>query len=445
MSSAWSLRREASPENSRLIIERAHEELVSGNTADVRLDDVRPLVRDSWRRSLANLVGAEGLPPLDLASPQLDEYRRAHPLAGVIDMIRGLLVPGDPDDAGVVVAVGDAAGRLLWVEGDRRVRLLTGDMGFVPGANWSEDAVGTSAPGTAIALDRSVQIRGAEHFNRLVQPWSCTAAPVHDPETRRILGVIDVTGGDQVVTPQAQLLVDATARAVEGELLLARLRAREAAPPRRPARRVETARATLRVLGRDRALLEVAGDGVETVSELGLRHAELLLMLATHRQGLSAERLGELVYGDAEATVTLRAEVVRLRKALEKAAPHVRLESRPYRLTVPLETDAHQVLSLLDRGAHRVALAAYRGDVLPDSTAPGVEEFRESVRTALREALLAEASVDVLLAYADTAAGADDEQVLRLCLSMLPARSPRRSGLVARIERLDAVDGEKHS
>lgn len=438
MSSAWSVRREASPENSRLIIERAHEELVAGNTADVRLDDVRPLVRESWRRSLAHLVGAEGLPPLELAAAQLDEYRAAHPLAGVIDMIRGLLVPGDPDDAGVVVAVGDAAGRLLWVEGDRRVRALTGDMGFVPGANWSEDAVGTSAPGTAIALDRSVQIRGAEHFNRLVQPWSCTAAPVHDPETRRILGVIDVTGGEQVVTPQAQLLVDATARAVEGELLLARLRAREAAPPRRASRRPEAVRATLRVLGRDRALLDIAGGGVETVSELGLRHAELLLMLATHRQGISAERLGELVYGDPDASVTLRAEMVRLRRALEKAAPHVTLESRPYRLVAPVETDAHQVLSLLDRGAHRVALASYRGDVLPDSRAPGVEEFRESVRLALREALLAEASVDVLLAFADTAAGADDVEVLRLCLSMLPARSPKRAGLVSRIERAES-------
>ena len=60
------------------------------------------------------------------------------------------------------------------------------------------------------------------------------------------------------------------------------------------------------------------------------------------------------------------------------------------------------------------------------------------MRTALREALLAEASVDVLLAFADTAAGADDEEVLRLCLSLLPARSPKRAGLVARIERLEA-------
>jgi hypothetical protein len=440
MPSSWSPRREGSPDASRLLIERAHEEFVRGNDDDERLKDVRGIVRDSWRRSLDGLVGLEALPPLALTAEQLERARREHPLAGVMEMIRTLLIPGEPDESGVVVAVGDEAGRLLWVEGDRRVRTLTGDMGFVPGASWAEDAVGTAAPGTALRLDRSVQIRGAEHFNRLVQPWSCTAAPVHDPETRRILGVIDVTGGAEVETPQAQLLVDATARAVEGELLLARLRAKPqaaASAGRRRAAPVEV-RATLRVLGRDRALLEVAGEGVETVTEVGGRHAELLLVMATQRQGVSAERLAELVYGDPEASVTLRAEMVRLRKVLEKTAPALVPESRPYRLGAPLETDAQHVLSLLDRGAHRVALAAYRGDVLPDSTAPGVEEFRDTVRTALRDALVAEASVDVLLAFTETAAGADDDEVLRLCLGLLPARSPKRAGIVARIERLEA-------
>lgn len=444
MAGPWSSRREVSPQTSRLLIERAHEELVAGNPADARLGDIRPLVRDSWRRSLAHLVGTEAPPRLDLTSDELDAYRSRHPLAGVMDMVRSLLLP-EPD-AGVIVAVGDAAGRLLWVEGDRHVRALTGDMGFVAGANWSEDAVGTSAPGTALALGRSVQIHGAEHFNRLVQPWSCTAAPVHDPETRRLLGVIDVTGGPDAATPQAQLLVDATARAVEGELLVARLRARgvradgSRAAGRGRTRAQAAAHAetvTLRVLGRDRALLEVAGDGRERVAELSARHAEILLMLAVHRQGVSAEALGELVYGEGRGD-SIRPELVRLRKVLDHIAPGLAPQSRPYRLPRAVETDAHHVISLLDRGAHRVALAAYPGPVLPDSTAPGVEEFRASVRVALREALLAEASVDVLLGYADTDEGAMDADVLALALSMLPARSPRRAGIVARLERLEA-------
>ena len=105
MPSPWSSRREVSPETSRLLIERAHDEFVGGNDADPRLRQVRGLVQDSWRRSLAHLVGPDGTPPLDLTSEELEAYRSAHPLAGAIDMIRALLLPGgDPEaDAGVVV------------------------------------------------------------------------------------------------------------------------------------------------------------------------------------------------------------------------------------------------------------------------------------------------------------------------------------------------------
>lgn len=439
MSSAWQPSREPAP--ARLLIERAHEELVSGNIGDERLQSVRALVRESWERSWRQRVGAEGLPPLDLTADALDAYRLAHPLAGAMDTIRSLLLPGSAEDSGVVVAVGDHAGRLLWVEGDVNQRILSGEMGFVEGANWSERAVGTSAPGTALELGSSVQIHGAEHYNRLVQPWSCTAAPVFDPEDRRILGVIDVTGGSEAASPQARMLVDATARAVEAELLVARLRAR-AAPAETahvPAarRRHAPERAALHVLGRDRARLEVSGADGERSVELSARHAEILLLLAVHRQGLSADRLAELVYGEGSSADTLRPEMVRLRKAVERVWPALVPESRPYRLAVPLETDAQDVLSLLDRGAHRVALSAYRGPVLPDSTAPGVEEYRESVRSTLRETMRTEASIDVLLSYAEIPEGSEDAEILRLCLELLPARSPKRAGLVSRIERLE--------
>ncbi len=437
MSSPWSASRDVSPETSRLIIERAHEELVAGNLDDHRLRQVRPVVRASWERARNYRIDAEVAPPLAFTAQQLEEYRREHPLASAMEMIRALLLPGDPDESGVMVAVGDHAGRLLWVEGDLHTRVRTGDMGFVAGANWAEDAVGTTAPGTALVIGESLQIHQAEHYSRLVQPFSCSAAPVFDPETRQILGVIDVTGGPEVATPQARLLLDATARAVESEMLVARLKARsEEQIVRRPRRKPTATRAVLRVLGRDRARLEVTGPESENVVELSARHAEILLMLAVHRQGLSAERLGELVYGEGASADTLRPEIVRLRKVLEKISPELTPESRPYRLSIPLETDAHDLLLLLDRGAHRVALTAYRGPVLPESLSPGVEEFRESVRAALREAMLTEASLDVLLSYAEIPEGAEDEEILRLCLEMLPARSPRRAGLVSRIEKL---------
>ena len=93
-------------------------------------------------------------------------------------------------------------------------------MAFVPGADWSERAAGTSAPGTALALGRSVQIVGAEHFNTTVRPWSCSAVPVRDRTTGTIIGVVDLTGGADAVGPAALPLLEATVAAVEAELQL---------------------------------------------------------------------------------------------------------------------------------------------------------------------------------------------------------------------------------
>ena len=115
-------------------------------------------------------------------------------------VIRRLLVE-DATDAGLLVAVCDAAGRLLWVEGEHRAAHAAEQMHFVAGAGWNEAHAGTNAPGTALALDHAVQIFGAEHLPRTVTPWSCSAAPIHDPDTGALLGALDLTGGDDVAAP----------------------------------------------------------------------------------------------------------------------------------------------------------------------------------------------------------------------------------------------------
>ena len=56
-------------------------------------------------------------------------------------------------------------------------------MNFAEGTLWSEGGAGTNAIGTAIALDHAVQVFGPEHFSDPVQRWTCSAAPIHDPDT----------------------------------------------------------------------------------------------------------------------------------------------------------------------------------------------------------------------------------------------------------------------
>jgi hypothetical protein len=396
----------------------------------------RRVVAESWERARDRRLDPERLlPEFELPEGDIAEYRRQHPLSQLLPVVRTLLL-NDIQGSGLIVALGDEKGRLLWVEGDSSAKRSAEDMRFVEGAGWAESRVGTSAPGTALVLDHGIQIRGQEHFNVMVQNWSCTAVPIHDPVTRAILGFLDITGDDRAVGPHTLPLLEATAAAMEAELMVSRLRTtpRSTTAKSRIAHATAAAPATLSVLGRDVALLS---DGRRIVS-LSARHSELMALLSWHPRGLSAEELASLVYGDPGAVLTLRAEMVRLRHALEVLDPRLAPLSRPYRLLNPLDSDVARVLALLDRGAHRRAVEAYTGPVLPNSSAPGIDEIRESLSTRVRESLLSDASVDVLLDYAG-AAGDDDRGILMAALGMLPPRSPRRAGIVARLELLDRL------
>jgi hypothetical protein len=327
-------------------------------------------------------------------------------------MIRSLLTQ-PAESSGHVVAVGDALGHLLWVEGDRGLRARAEEMGFVAGAQWSEAAAGTNAPGTALTLDAPVQIFASEHFRDTVQPWSCTAVPIHDPHSGRVLGVLDVTGQEQVATPQALAMVRATAMAVEHWLAV-----------QRPAQ----AGTQLLVLGRTRAVLRRGGGE----QQLSARHSELLLLLAMAPQGLSGEQLAVMLHEHDVPLVTLRAEMARLRKILGDGF----VRSRPYRLGEDVLTDVREVVDALDRGDIRGAMALYVGPVLPASQSPEIAEMRGDVRARVRRAALISRDPEVLLQFVVGEDGRDDVEVLQAALGALPASSPKRIGLMARLDRL---------
>jgi transcriptional regulator of acetoin/glycerol metabolism len=91
-------------------------------------------------------------------------------------------------------------------------------MNFAEGTLWSEGGAGTNAIGTALAAEHAVQVFASEHFNEVVQAWTCAAAPVHDPDTGQMIGVIDLTGEMSTVHPHSMAVATATAQAVEAQL-----------------------------------------------------------------------------------------------------------------------------------------------------------------------------------------------------------------------------------
>ncbi|WP_308161117.1 transcriptional regulator [Cellulomonas sp. GbtcB1] len=414
----------------------AHERFLSTGT----VTGVRAVVADSWRRSLRSGVDPERpAPPVALTDADLRSYRSEHPLQHALPVVRGLLLDAAVTE-GFLVALTDADGRLLWVAGDARVRRAVEGVGFVEGAAWDEAHAGTNAPGTALATGHDVQVLGAEHFTRAVQPWSCTAAVLRDP-AGRALGALDVTGRDAAASALMLSLVRATAAAVEADLR-ARVLARGPGPaggtgwpgPSVVARwpvgaPAAPTTARLEVLRPGSGVLHTPGSAARALS---LRHAELLLLLAEHPRGLHADELAVLLHPDAMSDVAVRAEVSRLRRV---AGPLVD-RSRPYRLAAALGTDAAGVREALVAGDVRAALDRYAGPVLPRSRAPGVEQVRDALASDVRAAVLHATDPVVLERWLDREEGAEDWQAWERLVAVTPPGSAAHARAAGRLDLL---------
>lgn len=381
---------------------------------------LRPEVRESWRRSAQFLPDpGVAIAPVDTADDVLRDLRRSHPLRQVLPIFDRLLVRSAVE-AGLIVAIGDAEGRLLWVDGDRQALRRAESSAFLPGARWSEQAIGTSAPGTALATGNGVQVHQDEHYAFSAHQFSCSAAPIHDPHTGHLLGVVDLTGDEKAVSTHSLPLIHAAIAAAEAELKVL------------PA---QSGLAQLTTLGTARPQLRSAAGR----APLSLRHAEILTLLAWDSRsggdGLSASALAEQLFGETGHEVSLRAEMVRLRRVLRGSdgAAGLNLESKPYRLTSTVELDALTTLTALTAGDRSTALDMYGGELLPSSEAPGILELRRHISTALRESMLADASGAELCRYLQLPEAAGDEQALFTALKLLAPDAPQRAALVARM------------
>lgn len=106
-----------------------------------------------------------------------------------------------------------------------------------------------------------------------------------------------------------------------------------------------------------RATVTVSGPTGSWTRDLSPRHAELLYALAVRREGRSAAQLAVDLFGDPSRTVTVRAELSRVRRTLRGVLDH-----RPYRFREGYEVE---VLAPRERAA-----------LLPHSVAPLVRRAR---------------------------------------------------------------------
>lgn len=391
-----------------LRLARAHDAVLAGAAPG---PEVRGVIADSWRRcTAAGIDPQRGLAPLALETDEATDRWARSPLAAAEPVLRDLLADVRSEGEQVLL-VCDADGTLLWIDGDQRMLDQATGVHLMRGARWSEADAGTNAMGTALALDHSLQVFSAEHFATPVHGWTCSAAPLHDPHTGRLLGVLDLSGPLQTAHPHSLALVGAAARMVEAVLAQRPVLLPEAARTRGVA---------LRVLGRDRAEVTLA-DG-RTVP-LSRRHSELMVLLALRPDGMTAEEVAIALHGDFGKPVSARAELSRLRRILGSD----QLLAEPYRLATPPRADFLMVKS---------DPINYPGPLLPRSEVPLVVEAREALDHRIRSSVLRSGDPSLLERWVASAAGRDDLEAARRLVGLLSGDDARRAAALSHLRRL---------
>jgi hypothetical protein len=386
------------------VLRKAHRlALDRGATASI----VRPVVASSWRRSRSRGVDPDSHAPLALDPEATQRALGRHPVQHLLHDVERMLREAIGDSR-YLVALSDAEGVLLWVDGHPEALAVAREGGFEPGHLCSERAIGTNAIGTAIELRHPVQIFAAEHYSRRLHGLTCSAAPIRDPESRRVIGVLDLSGDFRTAHPHTLPLVTSMSRLVEetlvretGErdnrlmaLFVERLgvgrgsRSAIVAPGGRVVAsypknwlgaRVEvdergafafpedldvtvepldSTGGALLVRGRppgarprrSAVVVEPCSPRRVRVSQgnwrvdLSPRHSEIMILLTLHPEGLSSEELLELLHEPGRKAVTVRAEISRLRRVLGPI-----LLGNPYRLDGGILADCEALQAMLDR------------------------------------------------------------------------------------------------
>lgn len=181
------------------------------------LGDVRPVVAASWQRSRS--LGVDALTPTPEYHGDLDTQGRLMSAARpVLDRLADEVA-----ELALSIALTDANSRLLLrVDTERRIGTLLDSVHFAPGFDYGESAVGTNGVGTAFESRQPVTISGPEHFAERLQAFSCTGAPIRDPLSGRVAGVLDVTCLYEDSSPVLRSLVRATTSEIERLLLVDR-------------------------------------------------------------------------------------------------------------------------------------------------------------------------------------------------------------------------------
>jgi transcriptional regulator of acetoin/glycerol metabolism len=191
--------------------ERAREQFLSAGA--LQPDAVDSNVLNSWQRSRDLHVHPDRVELSYLRDPDTDTPL-THAAAPVLRRIAD-----DLSAQAVSVVLTSADGLVLdRIAADNQIEGMLDDVRLARGYSYAEEFAGTNGIGTALETGRPAFIQGSEHYVSTLGQLACAGAPIREPITRRILGVIDLTCWARQADPLLFVLAKSAGSQIEDRL-----------------------------------------------------------------------------------------------------------------------------------------------------------------------------------------------------------------------------------
>ncbi len=189
---------------------------------DADIDDIRPVILASWRRSRAFGVNSYSTRKKVLSADEVQE--RIEKNAALYDTAVPILenLCGFVKGSGFIAILADRDGIVLKTIGDAESRDAAEGNLLVEGADRSEESIGTNAIGTLLHTPEPLQVWADEHYYKPHSVWSCSAAPIFD-HGGTLAGVLCLSGFYENVHFHTLGMVVSAAQAIEKQLELRKL------------------------------------------------------------------------------------------------------------------------------------------------------------------------------------------------------------------------------
>ena len=225
---------------------------------------VRDFILRSWERSAACGISMDNTEILTLDPGLLRHIQEHHqPLIQcTTEVLKHMLSGIRPFSSNMALANAEGITIAAFIpEGDGALMPY-----IAPGVLSSENIIGTNGIGTCLAEKRPVEIIGAEHYRRLGENWSCSAAPIFDEE-QNIIAVLNVGQHREHYHAHTFGMVKAAAYAISEQMRLRSL------------------------LRRQESIIELLDEGILVIARNGI--IRMMNRIAAHIMGLQAPETGK--------------------------------------------------------------------------------------------------------------------------------------------------------